>query len=103
MTSPEQWKRWKVTKAQWEHARGLLPAASSETAAQYERLLSDYTSYLDHNELELALDMLQELGDLVRCRGGYWRNLERAAESMELRGRTAYLRQRFEECGKENL
>ncbi len=103
MTPPEQWKRWKVTEAHLEHARGLLPPASPGVEAQYDRLLSDYRSYLDHNELELALDMLQELGVLVPCRGGYWRNLERVAESMELQDRIPYLRQRFEQCGKENL
>lgn len=101
MTPPEQWKRWKVTEAHLEHARGLLPAAPPDLAAEYNRRLSDYRSYLEHNELELALDMLQELGDLVPCRGGYWRNLERAAETMELRGRIPYLRQRFEQSGKE--
>ena len=83
MTSPELWKRWKVTAAHLEHARGLLPSPSREVAAEFERLLSDYRSYLDHNELELALDLLQELGDLVPCRGGYWRNLERAAETFQ--------------------
>ena len=75
MTSPELWKRWKVTEAHLEHARGLLPPPSSDVASEYERLLSEYQSFLEHNELELALDMLQELGDLVPCRGGYWRSL----------------------------
>ena len=102
MTSPELWKRWKVTAAHPEHARGLLPSPSREVTAEFERLLSAYRSYVDHNELELALDLLQELGDLVPCRGGYWRNLERAAESMQLQNRIPYLRQRFEQAGKES-
>ena len=101
MTSPELWKNWKVTEAHLEHARGLLPSPSQDIATEYQRLLSDYRSYFGHNELELALDMLQELGDLVPCRGGYWRNLERAAETMGLQDRMAYLRQRFEQTGKE--
>jgi hypothetical protein len=101
MTPPELWKRWKVTEAHLEHARGLLPAPTADVAAEYDRLLSDYRSYLDHNELELALDTLQEFADLVPCRGGYWRNLERAAETMELHDRIPHLRARFEQAGKE--
>ncbi len=101
MTSPELRKRWKVTEAHLEHARGLLPPPSPAVASEYEHLLSEYRSFLEHNEFELALDMLQELGDLIPCRGGYWRNLERAAESMELQHRIPYLRQRFEQTGKE--
>ena len=65
---------------------------------EYERLLSEYRSFLEHNELELALDMLEELGDLVPCRGGFWRNLERAAESMDLHGRIPYFRERFKQA-----
>jgi hypothetical protein len=102
MTPPELWKRWKVTEAHLEHARGLLPAPTTAVAAEYKRLLTDYRSYLDQNELELALDMLQEFGDLVPCPGGYWRNLERASETMELHDRIPHLRQKFEQAGKES-
>lgn len=102
MTPPELWKRWKVTEAHLEHARGLLPEPPADVAAEYERLLTDYRSYLGHNELELALDTLQELGDLVPCRGGLWRNLERAAETMELHDRLPHLRQRFVQAAKES-
>lgn len=102
MTPSELWKRWKVTEAHLEHARGLLPAATAHVAAEYGRLLTDYRSYLNHNELELALDTLREFGDLLPCRGGYWRNLERAAATMELHHRIPHLRQRFEQAGKEN-
>ena len=98
MTSPDLWKRWKVTEAHLEHARGLLPSPSPEAAAEYERLLAEYRSFLEHNELELALDRLEELGDLVPCRGGFWRNLERAAESMDLHDRISYLRERFKQA-----
>jgi len=103
MTSPQLWKQWKVTEAHLEHARELLPTPSLAVGSEYERLLSEYRSFLEHNELELALDMLQGLGDLIPCRGGYWRNLERAAESMNLQHRIPYLHQRFEQSGREDL
>jgi hypothetical protein len=102
MTPPELWKRWKVTEAHLEHARALLPAPTADVAAEYERLLTDYRSYLDHKELKLALDTLQEFGDLAPCRGGFWRGLERAAETMELHDRIPHLRQRFNQAWKEN-
>ncbi len=102
MTSPDLWKRWKVAAAHLEHARGLLPSPSANVPAEYGRLLSDYRSYLEHKELELALNRLQELGDLVPCCGGFWRNLERAAQTMRLHDRMPYFRQRFEQAGKKN-
>jgi len=97
MTTPELWKRWKVTEAHLRSAQRALPEPPSEVAAEFERLLSEFSSFLDHNELELALDMLQELGELVACRGGFWRDLERAAESMSLSNRMPYFRTRFEQ------
>jgi hypothetical protein len=39
-------------------------------------------------------------GELLPCRGGYWRNLERAAESMDLVARIPHLRCRFERTAK---
>ena len=99
MRSPELWKRWKVTEAHLEHARGLLPRSTPEVTAEYERLLSDYRSNLEHNELELAMDMLEALGEIIPCPGGFWRNLERAAETMGLLQRIPYFRKRFEETG----
>jgi hypothetical protein len=81
---PELWKSWKITIAHLEHARKNLPEPAEENRSDYQHLLSDYHSYLEHNELELALDMLAELGDLARSKGGFWRELERAAKTMGL-------------------
>lgn len=97
MTTPELWKQWKVTEAHLRSAHRALPELPTEVAAEFERLQSEFSSFLDHNELELALDMLQELGELVTCRGGFWRDLERAAESMSLPNRMPYFRTRFEQ------
>jgi hypothetical protein len=94
----ELWKRWKVTEANLQHACKLLPLPAPAVFNEYNRLLSEYREFLEHNELELALDMLEELGELIPCCGGYWRNLERAAETMGLQDRVAYYRQRFEQA-----
>lgn len=99
MNSLELLKPWKVTQANLEHARAMLPPPSPEIASEYQRLLLNYTEYLDHNELELAMNVLQDIGNLVPCRGGYWRNLERAAKTMRLDHRIPYFRKRFEQSG----
>jgi hypothetical protein len=58
---------------------------------------------LDHNELELALDALEHAGSLVPTRGGFWKDLERAATNMELIARASQLRRRFQETLERNV
>jgi len=72
-------KSWRITETLLEHARHALPV-QPESAA----LLTRYREFMDHNEFELALDILEELGHLTSARGGFWRDLERAAENMGL-------------------
>jgi hypothetical protein len=56
--------------------------------------LTQYHEFLEHNELELALDILEELGHLISARGGFWRDLERAAENMGLADRLLAFREK---------
>ena len=95
-------KSWKVTETLLERARGVLPEPALELREVYDKLLAEYRSFLDHNELEIALDMLEELGDLVPCRGRFWRDLERAAENMGLKGRSIELRKKFSQALKSH-
>jgi len=53
---------------------------------------------LAHNELGLAFDSLKALGDLLPCRGGFWRDLERAAEIMGRVNELPALRKRFSDA-----
>jgi hypothetical protein len=99
LSSPSLWKRRKVPKL-LESVCRLLPAPSKEASGAFQNLLTQYRECIESARLERALDILQELGDLVPCRGGYWRNLERAAEAMDLADRIPYLRRRFEQTGK---
>lgn len=91
-------KSWKVTEALLERAKRALPEPTAENKEEYQNLLSKYRQFLEHNELELALDILEELGGLVHCRGGFWRDLERAAENMNLKDRVPKLRKKFSEA-----
>jgi len=88
-------KSWKITETLLERARHALPVRHDQ---EYAVFLSRYREFLEHNELELALDMLEELGYLVSAHGGFWRDLERAAENMGLVDRLPAFRKAFSEA-----
>jgi hypothetical protein len=88
-------KSWKITETLLERARRALSARDER---QYAALLSRYREFMEHNELGLALDILEELGHLVSARGGFWRDLERAAENMGLAERLPAFRKAFSEA-----
>lgn len=95
MTDAKLLKSWKSTETLLERARNALPASTGMNEQEYVALLTQYRQFLEHNELELALDMLEALGHLASCRGGFWQDLERAAENMGLVGRLPALREGF--------
>src|SRR5690349_14739432 len=95
MADAKLFKSWKISETLLESARHALPAPTESNEQKYAALLGRYREFLEHNELELALDTLEELGHLVRCRGGFWRDLERAAENMGLVERLPTLRKNF--------
>jgi hypothetical protein len=101
MSDPKLIKQWKIIRSHLEHARRLMPPQVRENAGEVPdhdlATLAAYEDSLDHNELELALDQLEGLGELNECPGGFWRSLEKAAELMELHKRAAILHQRFNE------
>lgn len=78
-----------------ESARRALPVEHSPAC---HALLDQYEQFLEHNEFELALDQLEAIGSLAPCRGGYWRDLERAARVMGLTNRIPELRRKFMEA-----
>jgi hypothetical protein len=94
----ENSKLWKITVAYLEHARKKLPESTEKNSDEYQRLLESYHNFLEHNELELALDALEELGDLVQNKGGFWKDLERAATTMELKNRASRFHEKFLEA-----
>jgi hypothetical protein len=95
MTAPELMKRWKVSVTLLERAKAALPAPTLETSKLSEEILGDYHEYLEQNKLERALDCLEHLGKVLPCRGGFWRDLERAATNMNLEARLPELRRHF--------
>ncbi|WP_298241068.1 hypothetical protein [uncultured Bradyrhizobium sp.] len=61
-------KSWKITEALLERARHALPV---QQGPEYAALLARYHESIEHNELELAIDALEELGHLTTARGGF--------------------------------
>jgi hypothetical protein len=92
MADVELRKRWMVSRTLLERARRALPDGSEQA---YATRLARYGEFLESNEFEMALDMLEELGHIVLCHGGFWRDLERAAENMELVDRVPALRKSY--------
>lgn len=80
MTSLEESQ--KVTIGHLEAARKLLPEEMFfEEAKAFDK---EYLEYLEHNELELAMNSLNDLGVLCNAPSGFWRQLELAASNMGL-------------------
>ena len=76
-------RSWEITRDHLRLARACLPGGLDD---------SPYLEYLAHNELELALDALEELED--QAGPAFWGHLADAAEQMQLLQRAARLRAR---------
>lgn len=80
MTSLEE--SWKVTIEHLKAGRALLPEEMFfEEARAFDK---EYTEYLEHNELELAMNALDDLGLLCNAPNEFWLQLELAAINMGL-------------------
>ena len=73
---------WNITRHHLGNARNLLPASVKENVefGTLERL----EEWLFHNELELALDEIEGLGELNDSPAKFWEALLAAAENMNL-------------------
>ena len=89
MIDPDTRKRILVAAANLRIARDMLP----DSVAVNE--LSALNEYVHADELVLAIDALCNIGESHHCCGGFWRNMERAANSMELEQRAEAFRKRF--------
>src|SRR5262249_5139442 len=97
-TKQELWKRWKISETLLKRAHAALPSPDTKAEGRFRALEKEFLEYLDHNEHELALDMLEEMGDLVTPRGGFWKDLIRAAENMNLLNRIPDFESKFQQA-----
>jgi|GEM_PF-2787271 len=73
----------------WKKTRVLLEAVAAskvvqERGAEVDRCLAEYRSFLACNELECAMNMLDQAGDIAGADPDYWERLAMAASSMAL-------------------
>ena len=80
-------RSWAVTAGHLNAARAQLPEVPAPGADG--ATLSGFEECLRQNELELALDELEDLGLTNAPSAEFWRHLARAAENMELSDRAA--------------
>lgn len=77
-------KQWQVTEALFWQAATEIDGAPEFAACK---------EYLSFNELELALDVLEDAGNHNTVTRDFWWNLKKAAEVMGLHERYAALRE----------
>lgn len=93
MTRSELETLWAQVSQQLEGAARLLP--SSARPSDDGGTIEAFRDWLDHNELELALDELELLGEANDVPGDYWRHLATAGGLMKLEARQARRRSRL--------
>jgi hypothetical protein len=98
MTSPRLWKTWKVSESLLRRAKTSLPAPPIDAKVDFDRLEESFQEFLERNEHELAMDMLEEMGKICLPRGGFWKDMERVALNMGLENRVAALRSEFDKA-----
>ena len=78
---------------QWQITEGLLREAAAELSDA--KALAACEGFLSHNELELALDVLEDAGHDQPVSREFWWNLKKAAEVMGLTKRYSALREQI--------
>lgn len=84
-------KLWTLIRADLAKARDTLSANAASHKA-----LAKYQEFLDHNELELACDMLETYAEDQKVSKEFWLALRDAATRMELPERV----RRYQKCAE---
>lgn len=94
MDRAELERSWAATARHLTAARDQLPRVPAPGADG--ATLSGFEECLQHHEMELALDELEDLGLTNAPPAEFWRHLIRAAENMELTERAVDFRRKME-------
>lgn len=89
MTHPLE-RRWAITRKRLDEAFRQLRSLRSDSEA--EQCYAMYREELGYNELELALDALENLAETSPLPASAWEALAVAADSMDLSERAAAYR-----------
>lgn len=80
MNRRELERSWKITMAHLETAKRQLPPNNQSVNEAIIR----YEDWISHNELELALGELTDIGEDLDLAKAYWSELLAASENMSL-------------------
>jgi hypothetical protein len=83
---------WSKVEGHLESAARLLP--DPVRTGDEGGTIEGYREFLAHNELELAFDELEALGDANKVTGAYWEDLASAAALMGLDAKARRCRSR---------
>jgi hypothetical protein len=86
MTDKKLKESWAVTLRHLAASRYYLPTLLEGEALEAARRMEDY---LHHNELGLALDEAEALGELVESSARFWEELRLAAQNMGMKEEAA--------------
>ena len=80
-------QHWAAVEQRLRAARDALIASTTD--------LAQFEEYLQHNELELALDELEALAERELASPAFWSEMQHAADAIELHGHAARYRLRL--------
>ena len=68
-----------------------------------QKELKEYQEYLRANELELAMEELEQIAIEHGAKSGFWRRLQKAAETMGLNNKVEQYEQAFHDALSKNV
>ncbi len=89
MNKDELLARWEKSEEILRAAFNLLPPNSVDALRTTKKL---FLRFLDHNELELAMEQLEGLGEANKVGNEFWEQMILAAENMALDESVDYYR-----------
>ena len=82
---------------QWEVTRGWLEAAASEITSAVHR--EEFGHFINHNELELALDVLEDAASHRTMSAEFWWRMKKSAEVMGAHRSSKAFQRKYQEVG----
>ncbi|MEM9543501.1 MAG: hypothetical protein AAGA60_28910 [Cyanobacteria bacterium P01_E01_bin.42] len=72
-----------VVEILFRRAVNSLPSPNRKESEKFGRLISEYKQHLKNKDFYMAFLSIIEAGNLVPARGGFWKDLERAAKTLK--------------------
>lgn len=87
---------WAITRKHLAAALEVLVVGDLVATVEEQAAIQQYEKFLDHNELELAMDELEAAVEVQSAPREFWRNLVCAARNMGLEQRADEIEKRMQ-------